>query len=124
MAHVSSDSYPDVRGDLQLEGPTVEVDETYYGGVRKYGTGRPMRGDKQKTPIVGIVQRKGCVVAKTAPDVKGSTLLGIVREHVLPASTIYTDELPGYHGISYMRSKDGSPRATIIAVFTTALACT
>ena len=26
------------EGDLQLEGPTVEVDEMYYGGVRKYGT--------------------------------------------------------------------------------------
>jgi transposase len=95
--------------DLQLEGPTVEVDETYYGGVRKYGTGRPMKGDKKKTPIVGIVQRKGCVVAKAAPDVKGSTLLGMVREHVLLKSTVYTDELPGYHGISYMRSKDGEP---------------
>jgi transposase len=35
-------------GDLQLEGPTVEVDEMYHGGVRKYGTGRPMRGDKKK----------------------------------------------------------------------------
>ena len=34
-------------GDLQLEGPTVEVDETYIGGVRKYGRGRPMRGDKK-----------------------------------------------------------------------------
>jgi len=95
--------------DLQLEGPTVEMDETYYGGVRKYGTGRPMKGDKQKTPIVGIVERKGRVVAKAAPDVKGSTLLGMVREHVLPASTIYTDELPGYHGISYMQSKEGKP---------------
>jgi transposase len=95
--------------DLQLEGPTVEMDETYYGGVRKHGTGRPMRGDRQKTPIVGIVERKGRVVAKAAADVKGSTLLGMVREHVLPKSTIYTDELPGYHGISYMQSKEGQP---------------
>ncbi len=31
------------EGDLQLEGPSVEIDETYYGGKRKYGTGRPMR---------------------------------------------------------------------------------
>jgi transposase len=69
----------------------------------------PCRGDRQKTPIVGIVQRKGCVVAKVAADVKGSTLLGLVREHVLPKSTIYTDELPGYHGIGYMHSKDGKP---------------
>jgi transposase-like protein len=26
-------------GDLQLEGPTAEVDETYYGGKRKHGVG-------------------------------------------------------------------------------------
>jgi transposase len=46
-------------GDLQLEGPTVEMDETYFGGRRKSGRGRVMRGDKTKTPIVGIVERKG-----------------------------------------------------------------
>lgn len=96
-------------GDLKLEGPTVEVDETYYGGVRKYGTGRPMRGDKKKTPVIGIVQRKGLVIAKALKDVKGSTLLGNIRKHVTPGSTIYTDELPGYHGISTMRAKDRKP---------------
>src|SRR6202521_2952004 len=42
------------ESDMQLEGPTVEVDETYMGGVRKYGRGRPMRGDKVKTPVVAI----------------------------------------------------------------------
>jgi ISXO2-like transposase domain/Transposase zinc-ribbon domain len=80
-------------GDLKLEGPTVEIDETYHGGVRKYGRGRPMRGDKKKTPIVAIVQRKGKVVAKAVEDVRGSTLLGLVRKHVTPGGTIYTDEL-------------------------------
>ncbi len=44
--------------NLSTQG-TVEMDETYYGGVRKHGTGRPMRGDKVKTPIVGVVERKG-----------------------------------------------------------------
>ncbi len=97
-------------GDLQLEGPTVEVDETYYGGVRKYGTGRPMRGDKTKTPVVAIVQRAGGkVVARAIPDVSGATLLGAIRDHVVPQSVIYTDELPSYDGISAMRDKDGKP---------------
>ena len=36
---------------------SVEMDETYMGGVRKYGTGRPMQGDKKKTPVVGMVER-------------------------------------------------------------------
>jgi transposase len=67
---------------LQLEGSSVEMDETYFGGRRKSGRGRPMRGDKVKTPIVGIVERKGRVLAKVAHDVSGGTLLGMVREYV------------------------------------------
>lgn len=45
--------------DVQLEGEAVEMDETYMGGKRKSGRGRPMRGDKVKTPVVGIAERKG-----------------------------------------------------------------
>jgi transposase len=86
--------------DLQLEGPTVEVDETYYGGVRKYGTGRPLGGDKKKTPVLGIVERKGRVMAKAVSDVKAKTLLPVVREHVLPASIVYTDELHSYNTLA------------------------
>ncbi len=88
------------EGDLRLEGPTVEVDEMYYGGVRKHGTGRPMRRDKKKTPVVAIVQRQGKVLAKTIKDVRGCTLLKTIRKHVIPGSLIYTDELNGYDGIS------------------------
>ena len=69
-----------------------------------------MRVDK-KTPIVGIVERKGRLVAKTAADVKGPTLLGLVREHVLPESTIYSDELHGYDGIQRIQRKDGTGNA-------------
>ncbi|MCU1336518.1 MAG: transposase [Bryobacterales bacterium] len=85
--------------DLQLEGPTVEVDETYVGGVRKYGTGRPMRGDKKKTPVLGIVERKGRVVAKAIESVDAKTLVGNIHKHVLPASTVYTDELNAYNTV-------------------------
>jgi transposase len=97
------------EGDLQLEGPTVEVDETYYGGVRKWERGRPMRGDKKKTPVVAIVQRKGKVVAKAVKDVTGKSLLGLIRKHVVPGSVIYTDELGAYQGIATMRGRDGQP---------------
>ncbi len=97
--------------DLQLEGPAVEMDETYFGGVRKYGVGRPMVGDTKKTPIVGIVERKGRAVARTAPAVNGAVLLGMVREHVLPESMIYTDELKSYGGIENVQRKDGKGKA-------------
>jgi hypothetical protein len=38
----------------------VEADETYYGAKRKRGTPRGRPGpDSHKTPIMGIVERKG-----------------------------------------------------------------
>jgi transposase len=95
------------EGDLQLEGPTVEIDETYYGGMRKYGRGRPMRGDKKKTPVVGIVQRNGMAIAKVVPTITKRNLLKNVRKHVTPGSVIYTDELNSYRDISYMKGPGG-----------------
>jgi hypothetical protein len=95
-------------GDLQLEGPTVEMDETYFGGkrpkVRRESgklskRGRPPAGDRKKTPIIGIVERKGRIVAKAAPRIGADVLLGMVHEHVLPESTIYTDEYMPYRNI-------------------------
>lgn len=88
--------------DVQLEGEAVEMDETYMGGKRKGGKGRPMRGDKVKTPVVGIAERKGRVIARATRDVTKQTLLGIVEEKVLPESTIFTDEYPAYEGIDRM----------------------
>lgn len=96
------------ENDMQLEGPTVEVDETYYGGVRKYGKGRPGRGDKKKTPIVGIVQRGGKVLARAIPAADKKELMPIIRKHVTAGSVIYTDEYPAYEGISWLW-KDGKP---------------
>jgi transposase-like protein len=87
---------------MKLDSGAVEADETYYGGVRKYGVGRPMRGDKKKTPIMGMAERGGRMVALALDDVKGSTLLGHIHERALPASMIFTDELKGYEGIKHM----------------------
>jgi len=80
----------------------VEIDETYVGGVRKYGVGRPMRGDKKKTPVVGLVERGGRIVAVAADNVGSKELSGIVRQYVMPKSTIFTDEHRGYDPIKHM----------------------
>ena len=82
------------------------------GGRRKgRGVGRPLSGDKTKVPIIGIVERKtpersGRVVARVSRDVKKQTLQGMVREYVLPKSTVYTDEFPAYGNISTMRDEN------------------
>ena len=94
--------------DLQLEGSSVEMDETYFGGrVRGKGRGPQM---ENKTPIVGIAERKGRIVAKTSPgQVNAHNLMGMVKEHVLPESTIYTDEFAAYNYIPKLKTEEGKP---------------
>ncbi len=87
--------------DMQLEGLKIEMDEMYYGGKSKGKSGRPMRGDKQKSPVIGMVERStpervGRVKALATPDVTTSQVLGLVHEYVLPKSTVFTDEYPIY----------------------------
>jgi transposase len=74
----------------------VEVDETYIGGRRH---GKRGRGAEGKTPVLGMVQRNGNVIAVIVPNVKSQTLVPIVKKKVLPSSIIYTDELPAYNAL-------------------------
>lgn len=92
---------------LQLEGPITEVDESYYGGVRKWKRGRPMRGDEKKVPIVAVVQRGGKAVAKVVEHVNKENLLGAIRKHVVPGSVIYTDDFNIYRNIPRMKGPRG-----------------
>jgi transposase-like protein len=61
------------------------------------GFGRKVEMDK--TPVVGMVQRKGQVRAFVAADVKADTLRGLIKEHVLPNTTVFTDTFRSYNGI-------------------------
>jgi transposase len=90
------------------KGRAVEGDEAYFGGMRKGGGGRRLRGDKgekYKTVVIGLAERQGRVIARTAANAKGSTLLSTVREHVLPKSVVFTDEYSGYHGLSRIKDR-------------------
>ncbi len=49
------------------ESTDVEIDETYVGGKRK---GKRGRGAEGKTPVLGMVQRKGELKAIAVPDTK------------------------------------------------------
>jgi transposase-like protein len=77
-------------------GRKVEMDETYYGSRSEGKRGR----GTDKTPVVGMVQRKGQVRAFVAADVKSETLRGLIKEHVLPKSTVFTDDFRSYNGLS------------------------
>jgi len=71
----------------------VEVDESYFGGVRK---GKRGRGAAGKVPVFGLLKRGGKVYAVMIEDAKAYTLLGIMRDRIEPDSIVYTDSFHSY----------------------------
>jgi transposase len=83
----------------------VEADETYIGGKAKNRhaakrDGIRGRGATGKVAVFGVAQRKGRVAVATVPNVSTATLLPHIQQRVIPASTIYTDELKSYDGLA------------------------
>ena len=71
----------------------IEVDESYFGGIRK---GKRGRGAAGKVPVFGLLKRGGRVHAVMIPDAKLLTLVGIFRQRVQPDSIVYTDCFASY----------------------------
>jgi len=72
----------------------IEVDESYFGGIRK---GKRGRGAAGKVPVFGILKRGGKVYTQVIPDAAGKTLMPIIKERVQPDSIVYTDCWRGYN---------------------------
>ena len=91
-----------VDGEEPLGGPfkTVEIDETYIGGVAE-GMGTGYKGNK--TPILGMVERNGNVMTKVIPNRKRATLEKHIFENVKPHTEIHTDEFTAYSEIGYFK---------------------
>ncbi len=99
MAHLIRTKLMEQDSEPLDSGNPVEIDETYMGGRRR-GTRRGRPGpESHKVPVLGIVQRVGKVAAMTMPNVQRATVFPHVMQHVLPKSTVYTDELSVYNGL-------------------------
>lgn len=83
----------------------VECDEAYVGGREsnkhqsKRTEGTQGRSYKTKTPVFGMAQRDGKIVAMKTPDTTSRTLMPIIRQFVKEGSRIYTDEYIGYNSL-------------------------
>jgi transposase-like protein len=83
----------------------VEVDETFIGGKARnmHAAQRRRRitgtGGKDKTAVVGFVERGGNVRTVVIEDRKKKTLHSEVKKHVEAGAALYTDELLSYEGL-------------------------
>lgn len=84
-------------GGGKLSG-TVEIDETFVGGKNKnrhankkvkHSQGRSF---KDKTPVFGLMEQGGRVIAKVVPDTKVKSLSPLILRYVEKGSNLYTDE--------------------------------
>lgn len=71
----------------------VEVDESYFGGLRK---GKRGRGAAGKVPVFGLLKRQGKVHTVIIPNARENTLFPIIRQTVKPDSIVYTDGFTSY----------------------------
>jgi transposase len=86
-----------IAAKLEDESPfsgEVEVDESYFGGIRK---GKRGRGAAGKIPVFGILKRGGKVYTKVIPDTAASTLIPLIERKVRPDSIVYSDCFRAYN---------------------------
>jgi transposase-like protein len=96
MAHTSLES--------KLTG-TVEVDETYIGGLEKnkHASKRTEetqgRSTKTKTPVLSSVQRGGTVYSKSLKVVSSKNIRQVLNDRVSKDAVLETDTFPAYNSV-------------------------
>ena len=86
-------------------GGDVEVDETFIGGkARNMHIAQRRRritgtGTKDKTAVMGILERGGKVRTSVVVDRRKKTLQAEVLKHVEAGAALYTDALLSYNGL-------------------------
>ncbi|HEY6765451.1 MAG TPA: IS1595 family transposase [Candidatus Sulfotelmatobacter sp.] len=94
------------HGSFEKLSGHVEVDETFIGGkARNMHLAQRRRritgtGTKDKTAVMGILERGGKVRTIVVPNRKKHALQGEVRKHVEAGAALYTDALLSYDGLA------------------------
>jgi len=79
-------------------GETVEVDEAILGGSIS-GKGSGYMGNK--SIVVGMLERGGELITRVVTRRTKIAMHALIQEHILPGSTINTDEMGGYKDIGH-----------------------
>src|ERR1017187_9621221 len=92
-------------GGFGLLSGEVEADETFVGGKARnmHASKRERRitgtGGKDKTAVMGILERGGKIRTSVVPNRKKKALQAEVRKHVQAGSALFTDALLSYEGL-------------------------
>jgi transposase-like protein len=93
------------EGGFNLLGGEVEADETFIGGKARnmHISERKRRitgtGVKDKTAVMGILERGGKVRTSVLPNRKRHAIQAEVKKHVEAGAALYTDALMSYNGL-------------------------
>ena len=89
MLHLDQDAVEIFKG-------SIELDESYFGGVRK---GKRGRGASGKVIVFGLLKRNGKVYTIIVPDTKSTTLMPVIIKKITPDSIVYTDHWHSYNAL-------------------------
>jgi transposase-like protein len=82
----------------------VEVDETWVGGEQAGLRGsRQLKGRRAALVLVAVEKRgrgSGRLRMKVIQDFKGKTIISFLSQNISPSSTIYTDGLKSFDGLT------------------------
>ena len=76
---------------------SFELDESYFGARRVRG--KKGRGAAGKTPVFGLLKRKGKVRVEVVKNCSKEQLMPIIQGHILEGATINTDGWKAYDGL-------------------------
>jgi transposase-like protein len=81
----------------------IEVDEVYLGGLEKNKHASKKlnqgRGTVGKTPVLGMRERDGQVIAQVVESTDALTLQGEIKKNLIPGSMVCTDDHKSYIGL-------------------------
>ena len=75
----------------------IELDESYFGAKRIRG--KRGLGAAGKTPVFGLLKRKGNVHVEVVENCSNDQLMPIIQGKILEGSTIHTDGWKAYDGL-------------------------
>jgi len=93
-----------VQDSIPFEG-IIECDETFVGGKNKNRHADKKvknsqgRSFKDKTPVLGMLERYGKVKAFVVPDTSATSIKPLLYDHIEQGSEVFTDEWGAYTGL-------------------------